>query len=41
MIFLGQITSIGLGFVAVNIATLLAFDPKYEGKELPSWVYLS
>ncbi|KAG7561980.1 hypothetical protein FFLO_02620 [Filobasidium floriforme] len=35
------ITSIGLGFVAVNIATLLFFDPKYEGKELPSWVYLS
>jgi hypothetical protein len=36
-----QITFLGLCFVFANIGTLLAFDPNYEGKVLPSWVYLS
>ncbi|WVQ83756.1 hypothetical protein IAT38_005900 [Cryptococcus sp. DSM 104549] len=35
------ITFIGLCFVFTNVGTLLAFDPTYEGKVLPSWVYLS
>ena len=36
-----QITSIGLGFVLINLATLLILDPKYTGKRLDSWVYAS
>ncbi|WWC87383.1 uncharacterized protein L201_002272 [Kwoniella dendrophila CBS 6074] len=35
------ITFLGLCFVIANVFTLLYFDPTYEGKVLPSWVYLS
>ncbi|WRT65238.1 uncharacterized protein IL334_002181 [Kwoniella shivajii] len=35
------ITFLGLCFVFANVFTLLWFDPTYEGKVLPSWVYLS
>ncbi|ORX36138.1 CDP-alcohol phosphatidyltransferase-domain-containing protein [Kockovaella imperatae] len=35
------ITFLGLCFVFANVGTLLIFDPTYEGKELPPWVYLS
>jgi len=36
-----QITFIGLSFVFANVLTLLYFDPTYEGKDLPTWVYFS
>ncbi|WVN88919.1 uncharacterized protein L203_104134 [Cryptococcus depauperatus CBS 7841] len=35
------ITFIGLCFVFANVGTLLWYDPAYEGKVLPSWVYFS
>ncbi|WVW78960.1 hypothetical protein I302_100923 [Kwoniella bestiolae CBS 10118] len=35
------ITFLGLCFVITNVGTLLYFDIGYEGKVLPSWVYLS
>lgn len=37
---MAQITFLGLCFVFANVATLLLFDVQYEGKVLPSWVYL-
>lgn len=36
-----QITLLGLCFVFANVLTLLWFDPTYEGKDLPTWVYFS
>jgi ethanolaminephosphotransferase len=36
-----QITFLGLCFVFANVGTLMWFDRSYEGKDLPSWVYLS
>jgi ethanolaminephosphotransferase len=36
-----QITFIGLSFVFANVLTLFYFDPKYEGLDLPTWVYFS
>ncbi|KAI5454806.1 hypothetical protein NCC49_003689 [Naganishia albida] len=35
------ITLMGLTMIFINIATLLWFDPTYEGHALPSWVYWS
>jgi ethanolaminephosphotransferase len=36
-----QITFIGLSFVFANVLTLFYYDPKYEGLDLPVWVYFS